>query len=42
MTQAKPAQRRKFLRQAATGVAATGALAAPMISKAQVQAVTGK
>ena len=35
MSQAKPAQRRKFLRQAATGVAATGALAAPMVSKAQ-------
>ena len=35
MTQAKPAQRRKFLRQAATGVAATGAMAAPMISHAQ-------
>ncbi|KNZ31155.1 MAG: C4-dicarboxylate ABC transporter [Methylibium sp. NZG] len=35
MSQAKPAPRRKFLRQAATGVAATGALAAPMVSKAQ-------
>ena len=35
MTQAKPAPRRKFLRQAATGVVATGALAAPMISRAQ-------
>ncbi len=35
MTQAKPAPRRKFLRQAATGAVATGALAAPMISKAQ-------
>jgi TRAP-type mannitol/chloroaromatic compound transport system substrate-binding protein len=35
MTQAKTAQRRKFLRQAATGIAATGALAAPMISRAQ-------
>ena len=39
MTQAKPAPRRKFLRQAATGVAATGALAAPMISKAQTTAL---
>ena len=35
MTQAKPAPRRKFLRQAATGAVATGALAAPMISQAQ-------
>ena len=35
MTQAKPAPRRKFLRQAATGAVATGALAAPMISHAQ-------
>ena len=35
MTQAKPAQRRKFLRQAATGVVATGAVAAPMVSRAQ-------
>ena len=30
-----PGQRRRFLRQAATGVVATGALAAPMVSKAQ-------
>jgi TRAP-type mannitol/chloroaromatic compound transport system substrate-binding protein len=35
MTQAKPAQRRRFLRQAATGVVATGAIAAPMVSRAQ-------
>ena len=35
MTQAKPAQRRKFLRQAATGAAVTGAMAAPMLAKAQ-------
>jgi TRAP-type mannitol/chloroaromatic compound transport system substrate-binding protein len=35
MTQANSAPRRKFLRQAATGAVATGALAAPMISQAQ-------
>jgi TRAP-type mannitol/chloroaromatic compound transport system substrate-binding protein len=40
MNQAKPAQRRKFLRQAATGVAATGALAAPMISNAQATPIS--
>ena len=35
MTTSGPFQRRRFLRQAASGVVATGALAAPMISKAQ-------
>ena len=35
MTQAKTTHRRKFLRQAATGVVATGAVAAPMVSNAQ-------
>ena len=35
MTTTGPFQRRRFLRQAASGVVATGALAAPMISKAQ-------
>ena len=35
MTQATTTKRRRFLKQAATGVAATGALAAPMLSTAQ-------
>jgi TRAP-type mannitol/chloroaromatic compound transport system substrate-binding protein len=35
MSLAKPAQRRKFLQQAATGAAVTGAMAAPMLAKAQ-------
>jgi len=35
MSETPITQRRRFLRQAATGVAATGALAAPMISVAQ-------
>lgn len=30
-----PAQRRRFLKKAATGTVAAGALAAPMIAKAQ-------
>ncbi|HEY1090062.1 MAG TPA: twin-arginine translocation signal domain-containing protein, partial [Burkholderiaceae bacterium] len=30
-----PASRRRFMKKAATGAAAAGALAAPMISKAQ-------
>ena len=35
MTKAKTSQRRKFLHQAAAGAVATGALAAPMIGRAQ-------
>ena len=35
MTPSRPDARRRFLRQAATGAVATGALAAPMLSKAQ-------
>lgn len=34
-TKPAPDQRRQFLRRAATGVAATGALAAPMLATAQ-------
>ncbi|MEO6409059.1 MAG: C4-dicarboxylate ABC transporter [Burkholderiaceae bacterium] len=35
MTTPSPTQRRRFLHQAATGVVATGALAAPMLAKSQ-------
>jgi TRAP-type mannitol/chloroaromatic compound transport system substrate-binding protein len=35
VTKAKPSQRRKFLHQAAAGAVATGALAAPMLGRAQ-------
>jgi TRAP-type mannitol/chloroaromatic compound transport system substrate-binding protein len=39
-TKPAPVQRRRFLRQAATGIAATGAMAAPMLSKAQAAATS--